>query len=147
MTEQNPTQTKPQSIPFPVRGGVSLFASNRLMLKIKIFIVQVVAVITPLKAIILTLLLGGALMIQPNKPKCFMKRMRIKIRPGIIGSPTFQNLFGSKVKSPKVLSLGCGTGADIDILCNEGFNGVGIDCGNRTWAWPRREHKDRFFVS
>ncbi len=51
------------------------------------------------------------------------------------------------VERPRLLSLGCGTGVDIDRLAESGFDVVGIDCGNRTGVWPRREHQDRFCLA
>jgi SAM-dependent methyltransferase len=47
----------------------------------------------------------------------------------------------------RVLSLGCGTGTDIDLLTRAGIDVVGIDCGNRTAVWPRREQKHRFYLA
>lgn len=51
------------------------------------------------------------------------------------------------VRRPRVLSLGCGTGVDIDRLAARDFDVVGIDCGNRTGVWPRREHRERFCLA
>jgi SAM-dependent methyltransferase len=51
------------------------------------------------------------------------------------------------IEQPRVLSLGCGTGVDIDRLAKRNFDIVGIDCGNRTAVWPRREHRDRFCLA
>lgn len=48
---------------------------------------------------------------------------------------------------PRLLSLGCGTGIDIDLLCEEGYDCVGIDCGNRTSTWPRRKHHERLLLA
>jgi SAM-dependent methyltransferase len=36
---------------------------------------------------------------------------------------------------------------DVDVLCDAGFDCVGIDCGNRTAAWPRRVEKKRFLLA
>jgi SAM-dependent methyltransferase len=51
------------------------------------------------------------------------------------------------IKRPRVLSLGCGCGADLDLLVDAGFDVYGIDCGNRSLVWPRRRHRDRFFLA
>ena len=48
---------------------------------------------------------------------------------------------------PRVLSLGCGTGVDIDLLAADGFDVVGIDCGNRSAVWPRRIYRDRLCLA
>ena len=60
--------------------------------------------------------------------------------------PTLIRLLAG-VKRPRVLSLGCGTGVDIDRLAARGFDVVGIDCGNRSSVWPRRDHRDRFCLA
>jgi SAM-dependent methyltransferase len=60
--------------------------------------------------------------------------------------PTLMRLLAG-IDRPRVLSLGCGTGVDIDRLAERGFDIVGIDCGNRTAVWPRRGHRDRFCLA
>jgi SAM-dependent methyltransferase len=56
--------------------------------------------------------------------------------------PLFQNLFRSAKRKPRILSLGCGTGADVDVMTAAGFSITGIDCGARTTAWPHRAAKN-----
>lgn len=60
--------------------------------------------------------------------------------------PTLERLLAG-VERPRVLSLGCGTGVDIDRLAARGFDVVGIDCGNRTGVWPHRAHRERFCLA
>lgn len=60
--------------------------------------------------------------------------------------PTLTRMLAG-IERPRVLSLGCGTGVDIDRLSRRGFDIVGIDCGNRTTVWPRREHRERFCLA
>jgi SAM-dependent methyltransferase len=60
--------------------------------------------------------------------------------------PTLRRLLGDR-KTPRVLSLGCGTGTDIDLLTDAGFDILGIDCGNRTAVWPRRQHTRRLCLA
>jgi len=60
--------------------------------------------------------------------------------------PTLGQLLAG-IERPRVLSLGCGTGVDIDRLAARGFDVVGIDCGNRSSVWPRRDHPDRFCLA
>lgn len=60
--------------------------------------------------------------------------------------PVFKNLLREKPK-PKLLSLGCGVGMDVDMLAAAGFDVYGIDCGNRSNAWPRRQHRDRLYLA
>jgi len=50
-------------------------------------------------------------------------------------------------RRPRVLSLGCGTAVDVDLLTAAGIEVFGIDCGNRTAAWPRRERRDHLFLA
>ncbi len=61
--------------------------------------------------------------------------------------PTFRRLWPNPSEPPRLLSLGCGAGTDVDVLCDAGFDCVGIDCGNRTAAWPRRVEKNRFLLA
>jgi SAM-dependent methyltransferase len=60
--------------------------------------------------------------------------------------PVFSDLFKGR-KAPRLLSLGCGVGMDVDLLTNAGFDVYGIDCGNRTNAWPHRRHRDRLYLA
>ena len=60
--------------------------------------------------------------------------------------PTISQLVGSN-DQPQVLSMGCGTGVDVDIMVDAGFGAVGVDCGNRTKVWPRRRQHNRLFLA
>jgi SAM-dependent methyltransferase len=60
--------------------------------------------------------------------------------------PTLSRLLAG-IQRPRVLSLGCGTGVDVDRLADRGFDIVGIDCGNRSGVWPHRAHRDRFCLA
>src|SRR5579862_6039053 len=42
--------------------------------------------------------------------------------------PTLQRLFPDRRVPPRVLALGTGTGTEVDLLCDAGFDCVGIDC-------------------
>lgn len=59
--------------------------------------------------------------------------------------PTFRRLLAGTTGRPRVLSLGCGAGKDVDLLAAADFDVVGIDCGTRCKAWSQREQKNRFF--
>ncbi len=48
---------------------------------------------------------------------------------------------------PKVLSLGCGTGIDIDILTQNKFDAIGLEIGNRSGAWNSRKYPERFILA
>lgn len=61
--------------------------------------------------------------------------------------PKFRRLFPDRSRRHRLLSLGCGTGADVDALYDAGFDCVGIDCGNRTSVWPRRRHRDSLLLA
>lgn len=54
---------------------------------------------------------------------------------------------GSGNRAPRLLSLGCGTGIDIDILTEAGYDAVGIDCGNRTKMWAGRHETGRLMLA
>jgi SAM-dependent methyltransferase len=59
--------------------------------------------------------------------------------------PLFRQLWPTR--GCRLLSLGCGTGVDVDLLTREGFECVGIDCGNRAKVWERREQKSQLILA
>lgn len=61
--------------------------------------------------------------------------------------PLFRRMWPNGPARPRLLSVGCGTGVDVDLLCDEGFDSVGIDCGNRTAVWPRRSHGEQLLLA
>ncbi len=61
--------------------------------------------------------------------------------------PMFKRMFAGQHKVPRLLSVGCGTGVDVDLLRAEGYDSVGIDCGNRTSVWPHRTHAERLLLA
>ncbi|WP_457424698.1 class I SAM-dependent methyltransferase [Roseateles sp. P5_E7] len=61
--------------------------------------------------------------------------------------PLFRRLFAKQKREPRLLSVGCGTGVDVDLLRTDGYDSVGIDCGNRTSVWPRRSNADRLVLA
>ncbi len=62
--------------------------------------------------------------------------------------PLFNTLWPHRTEyQPRILSLGCGTGMDVDILAEYGFNIVGIEIGNRTRIWLSRRHKERLMLA
>ena len=52
--------------------------------------------------------------------------------------PLFRRLFSDLNYRPRILDVGCGTGAEVDMLHAAGFDAVGIEIGNRTRRWPQR---------
>jgi SAM-dependent methyltransferase len=61
--------------------------------------------------------------------------------------PLFRKLWPGSPEKLNLLSLGCGTGSDVEFLTQEGFPCVGIDCGNRCDSWTRLKRKERFFLA
>ncbi|HEY8154241.1 MAG TPA: class I SAM-dependent methyltransferase [Myxococcota bacterium] len=62
--------------------------------------------------------------------------------------PTLVRLLSpASERRPRVLSVGCGTGVDVEILAGAGFDAVGLDCGHRCEAWTRRACSDRLLLA
>lgn len=61
--------------------------------------------------------------------------------------PLFHTLAPPSNPSSKILSVGCGTGVDVDLLSDQGYKAVGIDCGNRMNSWPWRHQLDRLMMA
>lgn len=61
--------------------------------------------------------------------------------------PLFRGFWPRPAVRPRLLSLGCGVGTDIEVLTGAGFDPVGIDCGERTAAWHRRREPSRFVLA
>lgn len=61
--------------------------------------------------------------------------------------PLFRRLWSNRRSPPRLLSVGCGTGVDVDLLADDGFDSVGIDCGNRTAVWPQRSHGEQLLLA
>jgi SAM-dependent methyltransferase len=59
--------------------------------------------------------------------------------------PTFTGLFGRSGKPRRLLSLGCGTGVDVDMLNCAGFEVVGVDCGSRCDSWVNRRFASQLY--
>jgi len=63
--------------------------------------------------------------------------------------PTFHSLFPGvdQGRQIRILAVGCGTGLEVDMLNAAGFDCYGIDNGNRTQAWSRRESRSHLFLA
>ena len=61
--------------------------------------------------------------------------------------PLFRKLWPNPQTPPKLLSVGCGIGLEIDILRQHGFDSMGIDPGNRSKSWRIRQEKDRLVLA
>jgi SAM-dependent methyltransferase len=57
--------------------------------------------------------------------------------------PFFQRLWPRGAAGRKILSLGCGVGADVERLVDAGFDAIGIDNGKRAGLWARRRCSGR----
>lgn len=60
--------------------------------------------------------------------------------------PLFRQKLGA-IAQPRLLSLGCGVGIDVDLLTEAGFDPIGIDCGNRAKEWQERSHVNRLYLA
>jgi SAM-dependent methyltransferase len=60
--------------------------------------------------------------------------------------PLLRRLIGRDLSGVRVLSAGCGVGADVDVLRDAGVSGYGVDCGSRISAWPNRRHPHAFQI-
>lgn len=49
--------------------------------------------------------------------------------------------------SLRVLSVGCGVGAGVDLINGSGVECYGIDCGSRVLDWQNRSSFDRLFIA
>lgn len=61
--------------------------------------------------------------------------------------PMFRKLWPNHAEPLRLLSVGCGTGVDVELLHDAGYDSIGIDCGNRTAVWPRRQHQERLLLA
>lgn len=60
--------------------------------------------------------------------------------------PTFTKLLVGR-QAPRILSLGCGNGIDVDRLTAAGFRVAGIDCGNRSVRWAGRAQRASLYLA
>jgi SAM-dependent methyltransferase len=61
--------------------------------------------------------------------------------------PLFRSLWPGSSEDRNLLSLGCGTGGDVEFLTQQGFPCIGIDCGKRSEAWQHLKLKHRFLLA
>jgi SAM-dependent methyltransferase len=61
--------------------------------------------------------------------------------------PLFDRLWPGRSPPPRILSVGCGVGVDVDTLASHGFDSVGIDSGSRTRSWTKRREPDRLVMA
>jgi SAM-dependent methyltransferase len=61
--------------------------------------------------------------------------------------PLFERMFGAR-RDVRILSLGCGVGADVDALVEQGWDAYGLDNGKRSAHWAaRRKRPERLFMA
>ena len=58
-------------------------------------------------------------------------------------APLFRRVLPGAGAKARILSLGCGVGADVECLVEHGFDAFGIDNGKRTRQWVRRRCSER----
>jgi len=62
--------------------------------------------------------------------------------------PLTKRLAGDAAPMKRVLSVGCGSGEDLEILSNQGLDCYGVDSGGRTLCWAeKRRPQDHYFVA
>lgn len=61
--------------------------------------------------------------------------------------PLFRRLWPDRDRLVNILSVGCGVGMDVELLCQEGFNCVGIDCGHRNTLWEKLDRRDNLLLA
>jgi SAM-dependent methyltransferase len=61
--------------------------------------------------------------------------------------PLFTRLWAGAEAPPRILSVGCGIGVDVDTLSRHGFDVMGVDSGSRTRSWTHRTHTDRLVMA
>jgi SAM-dependent methyltransferase len=61
--------------------------------------------------------------------------------------PLFRSFWPQPSRRMRILSVGCGVGIDVDLLCAAGFDCFGIDCGHRDSLWNQREHFDHLLLA
>jgi SAM-dependent methyltransferase len=93
------------------------------------------------------LIVGGRFEDEPNLERSIYEEQSNEYTTQHYLLPTFRKLFPDPAKRRRLLSLGCGTGADVDLLTAAGFEMAGVDCGNRCEVWPRRANPDRLHLA
>ena len=61
--------------------------------------------------------------------------------------PLFQSMYPERTSPVRVLSVGCGVGMDVDLLCAAGIECFGIDCGHRDSLWSERQQLDHLLLA
>lgn len=62
-------------------------------------------------------------------------------------APLLRRLWPDPATSPRILSVGCGIGMDVEALRYHGFDVMGIDSGNRSRWWSERKVRDRLVLA
>ncbi len=61
--------------------------------------------------------------------------------------PLFRDLFGDTDQAaPRILSCGCGVGIDVELFREQGYDAIGLDCGQRHVSWRQRKDQSVFFI-
>jgi SAM-dependent methyltransferase len=88
------------------------------------------------------LVVGGRFDDENNEARCAYETDSNEFLTRNYLIPLFRKRLAS-ISQPRLLSLGCGVGIDVDLLSEAGFHAHGIDCGNRAKEWQKRRCLDR----
>jgi SAM-dependent methyltransferase len=91
------------------------------------------------------LIVGGRFEDDPNPERSAYEERSYAYTTEHYLLPTFLRLFPHPDGNTRLLSVGCGTGVDVDLLAAAGFDVAGVDCGNRCDVWPHRRFPDRLY--
>jgi SAM-dependent methyltransferase len=61
--------------------------------------------------------------------------------------PLLSRISNNSIGDLKLISIGCGFGADVDALVNSGVDAYGVEAFSRTQMWNSRQNKGRFIIA
>ena len=94
------------------------------------------------------LVIGGRFPGQQDACRWEKEEFQDRHRADHYMAPLFRSVQATRGNKPlRLLSVGCGVGAEVDRLIDEGFECYGIDCGNRSALWHRRDHRDKLLLA
>jgi len=98
---------------------------------------------------IANLLLGKPFEDVPDQERSISEeRMDVSTTRGYTLPVAREFASSARLEAPlRILSVGCGVGAGVDLLNEEGFECIGIDCGSRIEDWRNRRFPDRFYIA
>jgi SAM-dependent methyltransferase len=93
------------------------------------------------------LIIGARFGDQPNPDRSAYEELSNEHTTRQYLLPAFRALFPDRSRPRRLLSVGCGTGVDVDVLSEAGFDITGVDCGSRCEVWPRRRFPERLLLA